>query len=68
VRIGMHVLIRSGEQTVQAVVEDLSSSVVKARVLSASSTTVHLPEKTSARFADPARGTGALLPYMGPEW
>ncbi|HEX5745271.1 MAG TPA: hypothetical protein VFZ09_03445 [Archangium sp.] len=68
VRIGMHVLIRSGEQTVQAVVEDLSSSVVKARVLSASSTTVHLPEKTSARFADPARGTGALLPYMGAEW
>jgi hypothetical protein len=68
VRIGMHVLIRSGEQTVQAVVEDLSSSVVKARVMSASSTTVHLPEKTSARFADPARGTGALLPYMSLEW
>ncbi|HEX5745272.1 MAG TPA: hypothetical protein VFZ09_03450 [Archangium sp.] len=65
VRIGMHVLIRSGEQTVQAVVEDLSSSVVKARVLSATAPSVNLPVKTSAYFSDPARGTGALLPYVG---
>ncbi|HYO69916.1 MAG TPA: hypothetical protein VEU33_27955 [Archangium sp.] len=56
VRIGMNVMIRSGEQTVEAVVEDLSTGVVKARVLSASPSTVHLPEKASARFADPARG------------
>ncbi|PTL85204.1 hypothetical protein [Vitiosangium sp. GDMCC 1.1324] len=65
VRIGMHVLIRSGEQTVQAVVEDLSSGVVKARVLSTTAPSVNLPVKTSAYFSDPARGTGALLPYVG---
>ncbi len=65
VRIGMHVLIRSGEQTVQAVVEDLSLSVVRARVLSATAPSVSLPVKTSAYFSDPARGMGALLPYVG---
>ncbi|WP_257446368.1 hypothetical protein [Archangium lipolyticum] len=65
VRIGMQVVIRSGDHTVQAVVEDLASNVVRARVLSASSETVHLQEKASARFADPARGASALIPLMG---
>ncbi|QRN93110.1 hypothetical protein JRI60_28320 [Archangium violaceum] len=68
VRIGMQVVIRSGDHTVQAVVEDLASNVVRARVLSASSETVHLQEKASARFADPARGASALMPLMGYNW
>jgi hypothetical protein len=61
VRIGMNVMIRSGDQTVEAVVEDLSSGVARARVLSASAATVHLQEKASARFADLARGPGARM-------
>ncbi|MCY1079501.1 hypothetical protein [Archangium lansingense] len=63
VRIGMNVMVRSGDQTVEAVVEDLSSGVAKARVLSASAATVHLQEKASARFADPSRGPGAFTGY-----
>ncbi|QRN93109.1 hypothetical protein JRI60_28315 [Archangium violaceum] len=65
VRIGMHVLIRSGNQTVQAVVEDLASNVVRARVLSAPSGTVSLKVTDSVYFSEPARGAGALLPYVG---
>jgi hypothetical protein len=65
VRIGMHVLIRSGLETVQAVVEDLSSGVVRARVLLTSKQVVSLQAKASAYFSEPARGTGSLLPYVG---
>ncbi|WP_257446365.1 hypothetical protein [Archangium lipolyticum] len=65
VRIGMHVLIRSGNQTVQAVVEDLASNVVRARVLSAPSGAVSLKVTDSVYFSEPARGAGALLPYVG---
>ncbi|MFY0566326.1 hypothetical protein ACN28E_21155 [Archangium lansingense] len=65
VRVGMHVMIRSGSQTVQAVVEDLSSGVVRARVLSTSAATVNLLAKQTVHFSDPGRGTGTLLPYLG---
>ncbi|HYO69915.1 MAG TPA: hypothetical protein VEU33_27950 [Archangium sp.] len=65
VRIGMHVVVRTTEQTVQAVVVDLSSGLVRARVLSTSAAMVQLPEKTPAFFSEPARGTGTLLPYVG---
>jgi sRNA-binding protein len=65
VRIGMHVVVRSGQQTVEAVVVDMTSSAVRARVLSASSAKVTLPAKASAHFSDPSRGAGALLPYVG---
>ncbi|MCP3100743.1 hypothetical protein LZ198_17885 [Myxococcus sp. K15C18031901] len=65
VRVGMHVTIRSGERTVQAVVEDLTTSAVRARVVLTSAPVVSLQVKTSAYFSEPARGTGALLPYVG---
>ncbi len=65
VRIGMHVQINSGGQLVQAVVEDLSTSVVRARVLSTTAPTVSLKATDSARFSDPALGRGVLLPYVG---
>jgi hypothetical protein len=65
VRVGMHVQINSGGQLVQAVVDDLSTSVVRARVLSTTAPTVQLKTTDSARFSDPARGRGVLLPYLG---
>ncbi|MCP3100742.1 hypothetical protein LZ198_17880 [Myxococcus sp. K15C18031901] len=68
VRVGMQVQIRSGSQTVQAVVEDIAASVVRARVLSTSTPTVTLPERASARFADPIRGGHALLPFLDAAW
>ncbi|NTX67268.1 hypothetical protein HUA74_42125 [Myxococcus sp. CA051A] len=68
VRVGMQVQIRSGTQTVQAVVEDIASSVVRARVLSTSTPTVTLPERASARFADPMRGGHGLLPFLDAAW
>ncbi|MCE9670524.1 hypothetical protein LY474_22220 [Myxococcus stipitatus] len=68
VRVGMQVQIRSGAQTVQAVVEDITASAVRARVLSTSTPTVTLPERASARFADPIRGGHALLPFLDAAW
>jgi hypothetical protein len=68
VRIGMHVVVRSGQQTVEAVVVDMTSSAVRARVLSASSPMVHLAERASARFSDPVRGPGPYRPGMGAMW
>ncbi|NTX06642.1 hypothetical protein [Myxococcus sp. CA040A] len=65
VRVGMHVTIRSEQRTVQAVVVDLSASSVRARVVLTSAPVVTLQVKTSAYFSEPARGTGALLPYVG---
>jgi len=65
VRVGMHVTIRSETRTVQAVVEDLTSSVVRARVVLTSAPVVTLKVKTSAYFSEPARGAGALLPHVG---
>jgi hypothetical protein len=58
VRVGMHVRINAGAQVVEAVVEDLASGVARAKVLTTSAPTVHLPEKSSARFIDPARQPG----------
>jgi hypothetical protein len=65
VRAGMYVMIRSGDQTVQAVVEDLTAGVVRARVLSTSAAAISLEAKQTVHFSDPGRGTGTLLPFVG---
>jgi hypothetical protein len=69
VRVGMHVVVRSGgAQTVEAVVVDMSPTVVRARVLATSSPMVHLAEKASARFSDPVRGSASYRPSAGAMW
>ncbi|HEY8209521.1 MAG TPA: hypothetical protein VIG99_18660 [Myxococcaceae bacterium] len=61
VRVGMHVLLSSGEHTVQAVVEDLAGGSARARVFSASAEVVSLAENTVAKFSEPSH-PGSLLP------
>ncbi|HVE87286.1 MAG TPA: hypothetical protein VND93_30730, partial [Myxococcales bacterium] len=61
VRVGMHVLLNSGEHTVQAVVEDLAGGSARARVFSASAEVVSLAENTVAKFSEPNH-PGSLLP------
>ncbi|HYV43387.1 MAG TPA: hypothetical protein VFA20_00940 [Myxococcaceae bacterium] len=65
VRIGMHVLLSSGEHTVQAVVEDLAGGSARARVFSASAEVVSLAENTVAKFSEPSH-PGSLLPIPRP--
>jgi len=61
VRIGMHVLLSSGEHTVQAVVEDLAGGSARARVFSTTAEVVSLAENTVAKFSEPNH-PGSLLP------
>lgn len=61
VRVGMHVLLSSGEHTVQAVVEDLAGGSARARVFSASAEVVSLAENTVAKLSEPNH-PGSLLP------
>ncbi len=68
VRVGMHVRITAGDQVVEAVVEDLSTGIARARVLSSSSPTVHLPERSSAQFIDPARRPSIRPLQSASEW
>jgi hypothetical protein len=61
IRVGMHVLLQSGEHTVQAAVEDLGGGAARARVFSATAEVVPLAEKTVAKFSEPGH-PGSLLP------
>ena len=61
VRVGMHVLLSTGEHTVQAVVEDLAGGSARARVFSASQEVVALSANTVAKFSEPSH-PGSLLP------
>jgi hypothetical protein len=65
VRVGMHVLLSSGEHTVQAVVEDLAGGSARARVFSTSAEVVSLAENTVAKFSEPNH-PGSLLPLPRP--
>jgi len=67
IRVGMHVMLSSGEQTVQAVVEDLGTGIARARVFSTSAENVNLTDKTVAKFSEPEQ-RGSLLPLPGRMW